>query len=352
MHRGAASRYTVNNLPDNLRMKHLYETDRTSGFLVCRSSIAFHVYSIRLEHPRQQAHVQQQLFSQLIGNGMYWSSARANSTDSMIFMYQHSENRNFHVVQIFADKPAREISLTSPASVLQFCGQPWVHGQYMYLFESASLSSHMEIRCITGRLIRADLHTGQLDIVRTKAVSDAIRTSMPCVQREECDQQQQQQQQEQQQQITSIGGTSGGISRESSMIRRVKHVEREGWLWIIAEFTLFSNIRRRTAETSCEICIMDMRTLTWYRLDWLPKCTFEELTLDVSGCGTVVMLRKNILPAPNQAQIGSFLLLPRNPETLLLRSFRALIMHFPAVRKFDHEKILQCGIPDHLLLPH
>lgn len=94
-----------------------------------------------------------------------------------------------------------------------------------------------------------------------------------------------------------------------------------------------------------------MQTFTWYRLNWLPKCKFDELTLDVSCNGTVVMLRKKMLQMVNYAQIDSFLLLSRNPETLLKQSFRALITYFPTWRNLNREQMQSFGIPSHLLIP-
>lgn len=96
---------------------------------------------------------------------------------------------------------------------------------------------------------------------------------------------------------------------------------------------------------------MEMETFKWYRLNWLPKCKFDELTLDVTGNGTVIMLRKKILQIANQAQIDSFLILSQKPETLLKQSFRAVITYFPKMRNLNLTQMHLYGIPKHLLVP-
>ena len=37
-----------------------------------------------------------------------------------------------------------------------------------------------------------------------------------------------------------------------------------------------------------------MKTLQWRIVTWDPECTFDELTLDVAQCGTVVLLKKRM----------------------------------------------------------
>ncbi|VDO44278.1 unnamed protein product, partial [Brugia timori] len=125
---------------------------------------------------------------------------------------------------------------------------------------------------------------------------------------------------QQQQSLIGRDTTSQQVTNPTKLIRRVKHVGRDGWLWIIAEFVELNDTP--TQDTArCEICVVEMQTFMWYRLDWLPGCKFDELTLDITRNGTVVMLRKKMLQMANQTQVDSFLLFSRNPEPLLKQSF-------------------------------
>ncbi|EJW87376.1 hypothetical protein WUBG_01713 [Wuchereria bancrofti] len=336
LHRGRARRYSVIDFPSSLQMKHLYEIDSLQGILVCCSTGCFHVYAVQFNHSQELIRIRQTLFYQLNNNSHFWSSARAFSERGIIFVSQHDQIRNFYVAQISLDTPVRSVLLTARMSGLRFCGQPWVDGNYMYLFESASITTYTEIKYLTGRLVRANLHTGELEIVCTKATGN-IGNSLPAIQ---------------QQQQPPIGQdtTSQQVTNPTMLIRRVKHVGRDGWLWIIAEFVELNDTPNQDTAR-CEICIVEMQTFTWYNLDWLPGCKFDELTLDVACNGTVVMLRKKMLQMANQAQIDSFLLLSRNPETLLKQSFRALITYFPTWRSLNWGKLHSFGIPTHLLIP-
>lgn len=219
LHRGVARRYSVVNFPPSLQMKHLYEIDSLEGILVCCSSGCFHVYAIRFDHSRELIRIRKTLFCQLSNSSHFWSSARASSERGIIFMSQHDQARNFYVAQIGLDTPVRSVFLTAHMSGLRFCGQPWVDGNYMYLFENASITTHSEIKYLTGRLVRANLHTGEIEIVRTKGTG-IIGDSLPAVQ----------------QQDSSHDAMFRQVTSSTNLIRRVKHVGRDGWLWIIAEF--------------------------------------------------------------------------------------------------------------------
>ncbi|CAG9540544.1 unnamed protein product [Cercopithifilaria johnstoni] len=341
LHRGISRRYTVINLPPSLQTKHLYEINSLEGILVCCSSGCFHIYAVRFDHSQELIRIRKTLFYQLSNNSHFWSSARA-SERGIIFMSQHDQIRNFYVTQINLDTPVQSVLLTAHMSSLRFCGQPWVDGNYMYLFESASITTYMEVKYLTGRLVRANLHTGELEIVHTKATG-VIGNSLPAVQQQQREQQQVEQEFPQDAILQQVRSTT-------TLIRRVKHVGRDGWLWIITEFVEPYNTPDQDT-THCEICIMEMQTFTWYRLNWLPKCKFDELTLDVTSNGTVVMLRKKMLHMVNQAQIDSFLLISRNPETLLKQSFCALITYFPTWRNLNWKQMHSFGIPAHLLVP-
>ncbi|VDM92389.1 unnamed protein product [Litomosoides sigmodontis] len=346
LHRGVARRYTViPNLPQTLQMKHLYEINSLEGILVCCSSGCFHIYEIQFDHWHEVIRIGRTLFYQLNNNhSHFWSSARA-SQRGIIFMSQHNLIRNFYVTQVHLDKPVQSVILTAHMSTLRFCGQPWVDGNYMYLFESASINTSTEIKYLTGRLVRANLHTGELETVQTRATG-TIGNSLPA---QQLLQQQAQQQVEQEFPQNGIlrAVRSGGAA---TLIRRAKHVGRNGRLWIIAEFVEPNDIRN-PETTHCEICVMEMETFKWHRLSWLPKCKFDELTLDVTGNGTVIILRKKILQIANQAQIDSFLILSQKPETLLKQSFRALITYFPGLRNLNLTQMHLYGIPAHLLVP-
>ncbi|KAK6101323.1 hypothetical protein QQG55_4135 [Brugia pahangi] len=336
LHRGTARRYSVIDFPSSLQMKHLYEIDALQGILVCCSTGCFYVYAIRFDHSQESVRIQQTLFYQLNNNSHFWSSARAFSERGIIFMFQHDQIRNFYVAQISLDTPVRSVLLTARMSGLRFCGQPWVDGNYMYLFESASITTYTEIKYLTGRLVRANLHTGELDTVCTKATGN-IGSSLPAIR-------------QQQQSLIGRDTTSQQVTNPTKLIRRVKHVGRDGWLWIIAEFVELNDTP--TQDTArCEICVVEMQTFMWYRLDWLPGCKFDELTLDITRNGTVVMLRKKMLQMANQTQVDSFLLFSRNPEPLLKQSFRALITYFPTWRSLNWEQLHFFGIPTHLLIP-
>ncbi|VDO26057.1 unnamed protein product [Onchocerca flexuosa] len=338
LHRGVARRYTVINLPPSLQMKHLYEINSVEGILVCFSIGCFHIYAIRFDHSQELIRIRRTLFYQMSNTSHFWSSARASSEQGIIFLSQNDQIQNFYVAQISLDAPVQSVFLTAHMSGLRFCGQPWVHGNYMYLFESATTIIYSEMKYLTGRLVRANLNTGELDVVYTKATG-IIGNSLPAVQ-------QHQQQQQQQQPLHNV--TSQQVGNAITLIRRVKHVGRNGWLWIIAEFVEpYESLNQDTNR--CEVCVLEMQTFTWYRLNWLPKCKFDELTLDTTCQGTVVMLQKKILA--NQTQIDSFLLLSRNPETLLKQSFRALITYFPSWRNLNWEEMNSLGIPPHLLVP-
>ncbi|VDK67173.1 unnamed protein product [Onchocerca ochengi] len=341
LHRGVARRYAIINLPPSLQMKHLYEINSLEGILVCFAIGCFHVYAIRFDHSQELIRIRKTLFYQLSDTSHFWSSARASSERGIIFLSQNDQIQNYYVAQISLDAPVQSVFLTAHMSGLRFCGQPWVHDNYMFLFESATTIIYPEMRYLTGRLVRANLNTGELDVVYTKAAG-IIGNSLPAVQQ----QQQQQQQVEQQQPLPNA--ISQQMRSTTTLIRRVKHVGRNGWLWIIAEFVEpYDSLNQNTNR--CEVCILEMQTFTWYRLNWLPKCKFDELTLDVTCHGTVVMLQKKILA--NQTQIDSFLLLYRNPETLLKQSFRALITYFPTWRNLNWEQMNSLGIPTHLLVP-
>lgn len=250
LHRGAARRYAVINLPPSLQMKHLYEIDSLEGILVCCSSGCFHVYAVRFDHFQELIRIRKTLFYQLNNNSHFWSSARASPERGIIFMSQHDQIRNFYVAQIGLDTPVRSVFLTARMSGLRFCGQPWVDGNYMYLFESSSITTHAEIKYLTGRLVRANLHTGELEIVRTKATG-IIGNSLPAIQ---------QQQQQRVEQEVAQDETSQQVRSPATLIRRVKHVGRDGWLWIIAEFLEpYDTVNQDSAR--CEVCLHVYRLL-------------------------------------------------------------------------------------------
>lgn len=237
LHRGISKRYGVSNLPSASHMIHLYEIDPTYGILICRNGKYFHIYSVRFDHPQQLVHIRKTLFCQRTPNGYFWSSARAIPADTIIFMYQL--DHFFRVTQISVHKPAHSVSLSSRIFDIKFSGQPWVYGEHMYLFEICSIIDFVEKKYLTGRLVRANLNTGEVDFVYTKATG-AIRESLPHIQ-----------QQEQQQQPSNI---SLQLLEAKPLIRRVKHVERDGWLWIIAEFAKnLHSTSNQTENARCEV---------------------------------------------------------------------------------------------------
>uniref|UniRef100_A0A1I7VMB8 CPSF_A domain-containing protein n=1 Tax=Loa loa TaxID=7209 RepID=A0A1I7VMB8_LOALO len=242
LHRGVARRYSVINFPPSLQMKHLYEIDYLEGILVCCSSGCFHVYAVRFDHSQELIRIRKTLFYQLNNNSHFWSSARASSERGIIFMSQHDQVRNFYVAQIGLDTPMRSVILTARMSGLRFCGQPWVDGNYMYLFESASITTYAEMKYLTGRLVRANLHTGELEIVRTKATG-IIESSLPAVQ-------------QQLEQGLPQDATPPQVTGLTTLIRRVKHVGRDGWLWIIAEFVEpYDTLNQDTARCEVLTCL-------------------------------------------------------------------------------------------------
>uniref|UniRef100_A0A915PGM4 Cleavage/polyadenylation specificity factor A subunit C-terminal domain-containing protein n=1 Tax=Setaria digitata TaxID=48799 RepID=A0A915PGM4_9BILA len=245
LHRGIARRYSVINVPPSMQMKHLYQIGHLDGLLVCCSGGCFHVYAVQFDHFNELIRIRKTLFYQLSNNSHFWSSARASSERGIIFMSQHDQIRNFYVAQIGLDAPARSVFLTARMSGLRFCGQPWVHGNYMYLFESGATVVYSEIKYLTGRLVRANLQTGELDIVPTKATG-LIGSSLPAVQ--------------QQQNLQVHDLTSQHNRNARTLIRRVKHVGRDGWLWIIAEFVELNDTSIQDAER-CEVVYLQFQLL-------------------------------------------------------------------------------------------
>uniref|UniRef100_A0A0R3S7F6 WD_REPEATS_REGION domain-containing protein n=1 Tax=Elaeophora elaphi TaxID=1147741 RepID=A0A0R3S7F6_9BILA len=245
LHRGSACRYAVVDLPWPLQIKHLYEIDYFEGILVCCSPTAFHIHAVRIDHSKHIIQLERILFYELNINSHFWSSARATER-GIILMSQHSQIGHFYVAHIGLDTPVRSVFLKTRMYGLRFCGQPWVDGNYVYLFESSSITTYTEIKYLTGRLVRANLHTGELEIVRTEA-ADNIRNSLPAIYH-------QQQQQEQQQQQLEEELPQDYMRGITTLIRRMKHVGRDGWLWIIAEFVEpYDPLNQNAAR--CEVCL-------------------------------------------------------------------------------------------------
>lgn len=125
-------------------------------------------------------------------------------------------------------------------------------------------------------------------------------------------------------------------SSKNFAIRRIKHVERNGWLWIIAEF-LHTIVNSSIYQ--CRVCTIDLKTLQWRIVTWDPQCTFDELTLDVAQCGTVVLLKKRMNDSNFRVFTESFMFINRTPCTLLRSSFLTLLQSMPAIRNLTHTQL-------------
>ncbi|VDN05460.1 unnamed protein product, partial [Thelazia callipaeda] len=226
LHRGTSRRYTLINLPLAAQLKHLYEINSQDGMLLSRNLQCFFVHLIQFNHSKQLIEVHDVLYRQHINHSHFWSSARISSGQGIIFMSQHNISRNFFIAKVIPNAPVQSVFLTAQMAGLHFCGQPWVHGDFMYLFESTSSINFAEIKYLTGRLVRANLTTGELEMIHTKATG-FIKDSLPSM-KEDIN--------------LLLEDENANIPfslremEHTTIIRRVKHVERSGWLWIIAEF--------------------------------------------------------------------------------------------------------------------
>ncbi|VDK18655.1 unnamed protein product [Anisakis simplex] len=110
---------------------------------------------------------------------------------------------------------------------------------------------------------------------------------------------------------------------------QVKHVERDGCLWVISETA-------PPAVVSVEC-------------DFKSDCSdieFDQLTLDVTPHGTVVLLKKLFSDQYTEAFVDSFYFIKiRNPRSLLMQCFLAIIKYFPKIRNAPLSITRQLGIP-------
>lgn len=78
----------------------------------------------------------------------------------------------------------------------------------------------------------------------------------------------------------------------------MKHVERNGVLWIIAEENTDNAIR-------CNIYSIDINSLIWRKHEWnTENISFDDLSLDVTPNDTIILLKKT--SDKSQCHIKSF----------------------------------------------
>uniref|UniRef100_A0A0M3HGL3 FBA_1 domain-containing protein n=1 Tax=Ascaris lumbricoides TaxID=6252 RepID=A0A0M3HGL3_ASCLU len=196
----------------------------------------------------------------------FWSSARAGN--GIIFIAESNNSRSLYVAHINFNKPARRIILTSTIDTLRFSGQPWVYGDHIYLFETSRSINDSE-KCLTGRLVRTDIEYGRLELIETKFDNER---QFP-----------------------------------EDSYSRMPHR-----MWNVTEF--YGSETSRPAMLSlesdfksvCSVSMLNMDTLSWKKLNWSIEADFDQLTLDVTPQGTVVLLKKLFFDRCTRAIVDSF----------------------------------------------
>ncbi|VDM36910.1 unnamed protein product [Toxocara canis] len=270
LHRGSARNYTIFYLQPHALIKHLYEIEKTRGMLVCKTDTSFLIYGIRISHEFATISVDQLLLSYPASGNQFWSSARAGN--GIIFVAERINNHSLYVAYIHFDQPVRRVLLTSSADTLRFSGQPWVYGHHIYLFET-STNGNDDGKCLTGRLVRTDIKYGRFELIDTKF------------------------------------DKTGHFPEDSygCMPHRVKHVERDGCLWVISETAKPAVLSiENDFKSVCSVSMLNMNTLKWKKLGWCFEAEFDQLTLDVTPQGTVVLLKKLFSKRYTQAFVDSF----------------------------------------------
>uniref|UniRef100_A0A0M3HG83 Neur_chan_LBD domain-containing protein n=1 Tax=Ascaris lumbricoides TaxID=6252 RepID=A0A0M3HG83_ASCLU len=102
------------------------------------------------------------------------------------------------------------------------------------------------------------------------------------------------------------------------MPHRVKHVERDGILWVISETSRPAMLSLESDFKSvCSVSMLNMDTLSWKKLNWSIEADFDQLTLDVTPQGTVVLLKKLFFDRCTRAIVDSFYFIKtRSPLSL------------------------------------
>ncbi|KAH7715657.1 hypothetical protein AAVH_16964 [Aphelenchoides avenae] len=303
LHRGAAFQYRHNvNL-----IQHFYEINRQLGFAVGKAASAVDLVLVSIDHRDRQITARHVMHSIQLSPLLYWNSARCGSG----YVVLAHNDRRLCVYRYEPGGTGRStwIHVTSPSvHSHRFLGQPFAFGQHLYLFEAdTSLRSRP-----TGRLFRIDMDRGSICLSRTSPAmhKDALDENFP-------------------------------FGDGQSLPNRVKHVERNGELWLIGEAD--------AEPRECFIAVLSLRTFRWRRarLD-VRRAALEDLSLDVTRGGIVIM-RTRRSDGANDASDGSVetfsTFSTRQVPSLERCAFLTLLQNFPAIRHLPTSDLIVMGIP-------
>ncbi|KAH7695625.1 hypothetical protein AAVH_37314, partial [Aphelenchoides avenae] len=193
LHRGTSSEYQHNvNL-----VRHLYGINRQLGLAAVQATNEISLVLVSIDHRDRQITACHLIHSIQLSPLLYWSSARCGNgylvmarSNRLLCVYRYEPGQVGRVTWI-------DVASLS-ANSHRFIGQPFAFGQHLYLLECApGLRSQP-----TGRLFRIDMDQGSICMIATHG--DKLEDNFP-------------------------------FGDRRSLPDKVKHVERNGELWLIAE---------------------------------------------------------------------------------------------------------------------